>query len=200
VVYFVGIKMSQKKKVGILGGSFDPVHFGHINLALCLKESCMLDEVLFIPAGVSPFKESAPPVVSSEHRLKMLKLALAPIKEFRVIDWELNRQGPSYTIDTVRTLAEDSSLELHLLIGDDHRDSFHLWKDADELVRLAPLLIGTRGSSSEGKHQQLLGKKVLIPILDISSTLIRSRLSQKKYCGHLMPASVLDYIGHHHLY
>ncbi len=191
--------MNKKVKVGVLGGSFDPVHFGHLNLALSLKETCLLDEVLFVPAGISPFKEGAPPVVSSEHRLAMLKLAIAPIKGFRVIDWELKEKGPSYTIDTVRKLSEDPSLQLHLLLGDDHIASFQRWKEADELIRLAPPLIGTRGSA-DPLQQTPPGKRVNIPVLDISSTVIRDRLSQKKYCGHLMPASVLDYIAQHRLY
>jgi nicotinate-nucleotide adenylyltransferase len=191
-------------KVGILGGSFDPVHFGHLNLAVSLKEICMLDEVLFVPTGISPFKEGAPPIASSEHRLAMLELAIAPIKGFRAIDWELSVKGLSYTIDTVRKLSEDSSLELHLLIGDDHRVSLHRWKDADELIRLASPLIGTREGEETFKQSSLLktlqGRQVKIPVFDISSTFIRGRFSQKKYCGHLVPASVLDYIRQHNLY
>lgn len=192
--------MIKKMKVGILGGSFDPVHFGHLNLALCLLESCGLDEVYFIPAKVSPFKENAAPRVSSAHRQEMLKLATSPIKEFRVIDWELNDTGPSYTINTVRKLSQDTSLELYLLLGDDHLASFHRWKEADELVKLAPLLIGARDSRAQPMQNAPVHQRVKIPILDISSTLIRERLSQKKYCGHLVPASVLDYIREHRLY
>jgi nicotinate-nucleotide adenylyltransferase len=190
--------MSAKKKMGILGGSFDPVHFGHMNLALSLMESCLLDGVFFVPAGTSPFKEAAPAVASAEHRLQMLKRAISPIEKFHVIDWELSDQGPSYTIHTVRTLAADNSLELHLLVGSDHRASLHLWKEVDELLRLAPPLIGTR--SLEAMQQSFVGTVVVIPLFDISSTSIRARLSQKKYCGHVLPASVLDYIAYHHLY
>lgn len=191
--------MSKKIKVGILGGSFDPVHFGHLNLAIALKETCHLDEVFFVPTGISPFKMETPPVVSSEHRLSMLKLAIKPIKEFRVIDWEINQKGPSYTIDTVRRLSEDPSLQLHLLLGDDHLASFQLWKEGDELIRLAPPLIGTR-LGEDSSHSIPQGKRVNIPVFDISSTGIRARLSQKKYCGHLVPASVLDYIAQYSLY
>ncbi len=184
----------KKKKVGILGGSFDPVHFGHINLAISLKEACDLNEVLFVPARISPFKTEAPPVASSEHRLNMLKLAISGILEFRLIDWELDAEGPSYSIDTVRKLSEDPSLELHLLIADDQAGSFHLWKEAEELSKLAPPLIGMRRTSRDQKGG------VKMPVLEISSTFIRERLSQKKYCGHLVPASVLDYIARNNLY
>lgn len=183
----------MKKKVGIFGGTFDPVHFGHLNLAVSLMETCSLDEVLFFPAGLSPFKESARPTASAEHRLAMLALAVAPVKKFRLIDWEIKANGPSYTIDTVRRLSEDPSLELHLLIGEDHLATLSRWKEADELIRLAPPLVAAR----EGKGG---GKTVKIPLFEISSTDVRQRLTQKKYCGHLVPASVLDYIQKHQLY
>lgn len=190
--------MGHIMKVGIFGGTFDPVHFGHLNLAIALKELCLLDEVLFIPARVSPFKENTPPIASPEHRLAMLKLATQPINGFRVIDWEINHEGSSFTIDTVRKLSENSSNELHLLLSDDQVSNFYLWKEADELARLAPPLIGTR---ENGETLQILNaKKVKTPILEISSTLIRQRLSKKMYCGCLLPSSVLDYIERHRLY
>jgi nicotinate-nucleotide adenylyltransferase len=190
--------MSVKKKMGVLGGRLNPTHFGHLNLALSLMESCKLDGVFFVPAGISPFKEKAPPIASGEHRLEMVKRAIAPIQEFCAIDWEVRAPGPSYTIHTVRKLAEDQSLELHLLIGSDHVASLDRWKEVDKLLHLAPPFVGTR-SGSELQHLQM-GKEVGISLLEISSTSIRARLSKKKYCGHLVPGSVLDYIAHHHLY
>lgn len=193
----------SKKNVGILGGSFDPVHFGHLNLALCLMESCALDEVLFVPTSISPFKENAPPAASAEQRLAMLKIALAPLKKFRIVDWEIHSKGPAYTIDTVRKISEDHSLKLHLLIGEDHLTSFHRWKDVEELVQLAPPLIGARetaGKSSSSLVEKLHLVRIKIPLFDISSTTVRERLAQKKYCGHLVPAPVLEYIQQNHLY
>lgn len=196
--------MSTKKKVGILGGSFNPVHLGHLNLAVSLKEACNLDEVLFVPAGLSPFKENAPPAVAGEHRLAMLKLAIASIGGFQVIDWELNSKGPSFTIDTVRKLSEDKTLDLRLLVGEDHFASFYRWKEAEELLRLAPPLVGSRGAEVKAGAGTLLKKleegRVTIPLFDISSTAVRERLLQKKFCGHLVPAAVLDYISLHRLY
>lgn len=188
-----------KKKVGIFGGSFDPIHFGHLNLALSLKEACLLEEVLFVPASISPFKEDSPPASSSEHRLAMLQLAILQIEGFRLLDWEIQGKAPSYTIDTVKRLSEDPSLQLHLLLGSDQVANFSLWKETQELVRLAPPLIGTRGNSE--RCPLLLGsQRINIPLFDISSTQIRQRLNKKLYCGHLLPASVLDYIARHDLY
>ncbi len=196
--------MTMKKKVGILGGSFDPPHFGHLNLAISLQEACLLDEVLFVPAGLSPFKKNALPVAPSIHRLAMLELAIDPILKFRVLDSELHDKGPSYTIDTVRKLSEDPTLELHLLIGEDHFAFFHRWKEPEELMRLAPPLIGVRAHQPLGDftpvQQKLQKGKVAIPLFDVSSTAVRMRLAQKKYCGHLVPSIVLDYILKHNLY
>jgi nicotinate-nucleotide adenylyltransferase len=187
------------KKVGILGGSFDPVHFGHLNLAISLKELCALDEVLFIPAGISPFKESTPPVAASNHRLTMLQMAVAPVPGARVLDWELAAEGPSYTIDTVRRLSADSSVKLHLLVGEDHLASLSCWKESAELFRLAPPLIGARDIQSQAAYSEE-GSFFRIPLFDISSTRVRERLAQKKYCGHLVPAPVLAYIEKNRLY
>ncbi len=187
----------MKKKIGILGGSFDPVHFGHLNLAICLMESCALDEVLFIPTRLSPFKEHIPPIASAEHRLAMLKKALAPLPQFKIIDWEIHGQGPAYTIDTVRKLITPS-VQLHLLLGEDHLSSLDRWKEGEELIRLAPPLIGSRKTSDTPIAAPF--PRIKIPLLEISSTTIRERLAHKKYCGHLVPAIVLDYIHQNHLY
>jgi len=194
----------HKKKIGILGGTFDPIHFGHINLALSLKETCRLEEVLFVPAKVSPFKLTAPPMATSEQRCEMLKLAIAPIRGFRVVEYEIETEGPSYTIDTIRKIIADPTIEPHLLVGEDHLSSFRSWKESEELIKLAPPLIGARGIAFKGGTDPellaLSNLKINIPLFDISSTAVRERLLQKKYCGHLVPQVVLDYIARHRLY
>jgi nicotinate-nucleotide adenylyltransferase len=187
------------KKVGILGGSFDPIHLGHLNLATSLKQLCRLDEVIFVPAFCSPFKGDSPPQASPEDRLKMVALAIADVPEFALIDWEIHAKTPSYTIDTVRRLSKDRTLQLHLLLGDDQVADFSLWKEAEELVRLSPPLIGTR-LGKEVNFPIPGSKSVKIPIFEASSTQIRERLSKKLPCEHLLPASVLDYIRKHQLY
>lgn len=194
------------KKIGILGGSFDPVHFGHLNLAVHMIEACGLDEILFVPASVSPFKENAPPIASAQQRKEMLALAIQPIESFRLLDWELQGKGPSFTIDTVRRLcSENSSSQFHLLLGDDQLEGLPRWKEADELIHMAPPFIGTRERAGLAKapiefQEKLLKAQVKIPRFEISSTEIRKRLSEKKYCGHLVPTSVLNYIEKNLIY
>lgn len=168
------------KRVGFFGGSFDPIHFGHIGLAVHLMESHKLDRVIFCPAFCSPFKKDAPPHVSPEHRLKMLTLAL-DLPQFQISTLELEREGPSYTVDTLRALQKESETELRLLLSTETAQHLDRWKESAEIVKIAPPLIAPR--------------EILI-----SSTIIRTRLKKNLYCGHLIPSKALDYIHAHHLY
>lgn len=185
---------------GFFGGSFDPVHFGHINLALQMAEIHNLREVLFCPAFCSPFKKGNPPQATPRQRLEMLQLALKEIPRLRVISLEIDRGGVSYTIDTLRIL-EKEGLKLHLILSEDSAVHFDRWKESDEILRIAPPLIGTRKNSHlENLPEQL--KKGFTPtrMMEISSTEIRERLKKKMYCGHLVPGKALDYIHANRLY
>lgn len=192
--------MPLKKTIGLFGGSFDPIHFGHINLAIQLMEIHRLDEVIWMPAHCSPFKTSAPPHASPKDRLAMLKAALEGIPQFRILPLELERHGPSYTIDTVRALSSENA-SLRLLLSEEAAAHFSQWKEADELLRLAPPLIGGRRAGDPPRLPDAL-RPAFTPtrILEISSTEVRERLKKKLYCGHLIPAKALDYIHLHHLY
>lgn len=193
----------MKRKVGLYGGSFDPIHWGHIHLALELKEKHQLDQVLFCPAFCSPFKTATPPIASAKHRFEMVRLAVEDIPGCEALSMEIDRQGPSYAIDTVRALSCES-LQLHLLLSEETAQHFDLWKDAFELTRLAPPLIGTRGERPMALPSSLkepLRKGLTAThVIDISSTQVRQRLRQNLYCGHLVPRKALDYILAHHLY
>ena len=167
------------RKVGFFGGSFDPIHFGHISLALCLLEKYNLDRILFCPAAVSPFKTGSPPVASGKDRVEMLKLALDH-PQFKISTIELDRGGTSFTIDTICELSKE--YELNLLLSDEAAaGGLEKWKESEALQKMAPPLIGARSR-------------------EISSTGIRKRLSKKLYCGHLVPLKALDYIQANQLY
>lgn len=170
----------MRKRIGFFGGSFDPIHFGHLSLAIHLFENHQLDEVLFCPAFCSPFKTETPPIADGKHRLAMLKAVLSEIPHFKICTLELDRKGPSYTIDTIRSLKKEEE-SYHLLLSEETSAHFAEWKEAKELMHLAPPLTGPREMA-------------------VSSTLIRERLKKRLYCGHLVPAKALDYIQAHHLY
>jgi nicotinate-nucleotide adenylyltransferase len=194
-------------KVGFFGGTFDPIHFGHLNLAIELMERYHLDEVVFCPAAVSPLKEKTPPRVAAKHRKKMVALAIEPITRFSLLTEEVDREGPSFTFDTLSILKKQRKdvKAWHLILGEDTLQDFSLWKKAEELVSLAPPLVGSRtGAIREDLplflKNGLRGGVVKIPLIDVSSTVIRNRLEQGLYCGHLIPAKVLDYIYQNQLY
>ena len=194
------------EKVGVFGGSFDPIHFGHINLALQLYEKKLVDKIIFIPARCSPFKVDKPPKADGKHRINMLKLALEELAFASIDDIELKRDGISYTIDTIKLLKEKFT-HLRLIAAQDVACEIHKWKNYQDIIEMAPLIIGKREEylpNLQGMDENLKNmiNKNLIPIknMDISSTDIRERLKNSLYCSHLVSAKVLDYIYQHKLY
>lgn len=195
-----------KTKVGFFGGTFDPIHFGHLNLALSILEANQLKQVFFSPANYSPEKKKNPPIAPKEARKEMIELAIEDIPEFTVIEDEIEREGPSYTIDTIRALEKrHPHMQFHLILGKDVLDRLAEWKEVEELLALAPPLIGARPGNHLPSLPTDLKKKIKagetpIPTMEISATEIRQRLREGKYCGHLLPAKVIDYIKQHRLY
>jgi nicotinate-nucleotide adenylyltransferase len=194
-------------RIGLLGGSFDPIHFGHIHLALSLFEKLGLDEVWFIPSLLNPLKSNGPPI-DFKHRFDMVRLALKGLSKFKVLDIEEKRPPPSFTIDTVRQLKilhpDD---QFFLILGDDNINGLKNWKEITQLFELAPPIFGTRLRPIDvEKHLDpsliplIRNGIVSIPALEISSSEIRERLKNKLYCDHLIPAGVLDYIKQNGLY
>lgn len=206
------LEWAKPKKIGLFGGTFDPLHFAHLNLAMELKEKRELDEVWFIPAKINPHKYLSLPV-SSDHRLAMLKLALKNYTDFIIKDLELHRDPPSYSVDTIRLILSEENKkpnprEFYWLMGEDGLYTFEQWHQPEEIVKIIPLLIGTRSLEkaweSQIKSPTLLQaiKKGLtkVPLLDISGTALRLRLSRGLICNHLIPSAVLSYIKQNQLY
>jgi len=191
-------------KIGFFGGSFDPIHLGHINLAIQIFEQKGLDKILFCPTRISPMKQDAPPIEGPEHRWNMLHLSLAGLP-FEPLDAELVRPPPSFTIDTLKDIQAE---ELFLILAEDAAYGLDQWKDVEELLTLAPPLIGTRFGFDPEKLNRLpqnIKLKVSagmcqIQAMDISSTTIRERLEKRLYCGHLLSEKVIDYILDNDLY
>jgi nicotinate-nucleotide adenylyltransferase len=202
---------SSKKKVGLYGGTFDPIHLGHINLAIALKEKHSLNEIWFIPTQINPLKLDCGPSSSMEDRIEMVRLAIQDIPYFRLKDLESHREAPSYTIDTLRELLKnkDEGNEYFLLLGQDAIAGFFHWKLVDEIVQKIPLLIASRSGvwhdNYTNNHDPLVVEAIRKGLtqtryMDISSTEIRLRLREGLYCGHLLPASVFEYIFKNRLY
>ncbi|MBA3722293.1 MAG: nicotinate (nicotinamide) nucleotide adenylyltransferase [Parachlamydiaceae bacterium] len=197
------------KKVGLFGGSFDPIHFGHLNLAFELMEKCGLDEVWFIPAKINPHKIKAAPL-ESNHRLAMVGLAIKDIPQFKVNDIEYHLPTPSYTLHTLQALlaqTREKECQFYLLLGEDSFSGFSQWYKPEEIVKLVPILVGSRTGEWANSDQLDIIKGnenkirfVKTNLMDISSTDLRLRLSKKLYCGHLIPSEVLSYIHQNKLY
>ena len=171
-----------------------------------MLERHRLFKIFFCPAYISPHKQGRPPVAPKHHRKAMAALAIHPVKEFQLLDWELEQEGPSYTIDTMRRLKKLHPQEpVRLILGEDALKEFFAWKEVEELVHLAPPLIGSRLGTPPADMPPVIQRAVLAGItktseMEISSTEVRERLAQGKYCGHLVPAKVLDYIHQNQLY
>jgi nicotinate-nucleotide adenylyltransferase len=196
-------------KVGILPGTFDPIHIGHIHLALSMIGERGLDRVLFVPTPLSPFKVHLPPVASANDRYCMVKIALSEIENVEVSDVEMDRQGPCYTIDLVRALQKNNSRDsYYLLLASDVLSGFSKWKDVSSLIKMAPPLIGQRpGCEHFDLDQFSKNDREIIEkgytgtsLLEVSSTEIRNRLAKKACVDQLVPPKVLDYICDHRLY
>lgn len=193
-------------RTGFFGGTFDPIHNGHLNLALSLLEAHGLDRVLFCPANRSPGKKENGPIAPNEMRKKMVELAIAKIPQFALCDLELKREGPSYTIETIRLLIKQNPNEtFFLILGEDMLEGLEKWKEVETLLELAPPLVGTRPSNGvktlpKSIQDKVVKGRTLIQQMEISSTLLRERLHKKMYCGHLIPSKVLDFIEEKRLY
>lgn len=183
--------MIPPQKLGLYGGSFDPIHIGHLILARDAMESLGLDRMVFIPAGISPHKLSDPPA-PAEIRLAMVRAAIADEPDFACDDCEVRREGPSFAIDTVREfIARNPGCEIHYFIGEDNVDALDTWREIGELRRLAQLRVFPRGDHPDSKA----GRRV-----DISSTEIRNRIASGLSVRYLVPDAVCDIMTSHRLY
>lgn len=190
------------KQIGFFGGTFDPIHFGHLNLAMELLEKGKLDEILFCPAHCSPFKVKKPPIATPQERYEMLAAVLADFPSCEITPIEIERKGPSYTIDTLRQLQKKGT-QYRLILSEEAVERFHEWHEPEELLRLAPPIIGSRSvaHSWSGPYGEKLKKNIVkTSLFDISSTEVRERLRRKLCCAHLIPQKALDYINQNDLY
>jgi nicotinate-nucleotide adenylyltransferase len=189
------------RRIGIYGGTFNPIHNAHLLVAQTALESLNLDQVIFIPAGIPPLKGTHQ-LVSGEQRLAMVQLAIADNPNFLLDDFEVRRgDQKSFTIDTVRFLRSRHSdaVELFLILGDDCVSKLHHWKGIDELQRLVHFVCVNRLHIAAPANTPPL-TKITMPTLPISSTQLRERIAAGQSVCNLTPAVVADYIERHGLY
>jgi len=199
-------------RIGIFGGTFDPVHFGHLILAEQCREQGRLDHVLFVPSARPPHKQEQP-LTPFDRRAEMLALAVAGQPAFRVDDLEKGRPGPSYTADTLAEIhSRQGDDELFLLIGSDVLPDLANWHEPGRILQLAALLVVARPGWSIWSSEQLAGTlrvadaatvrltTVRAPLIDISSRDLRRRASQGRSLRYLLPRAVEAYIQTHRVY
>jgi len=193
----------DRERIGIFGGSFDPPHLAHLIAGELAVEEFGLAKMLYIPAGISPLKQ-AEHRTSAEHRLAMIKLAIAGNSHFEVSDLELQRPGPSYTIDTLHELRKQYPMqEFYLFIGFDNLMSFERWKDPEGILTEAKVIAMARPGSSRNKLPVQFADRAQIfdiPLLDTSSTLVRDRIHAGKSVRYMIPEAVEEYILKNNLY
>ena len=199
-------------RLGLFGGTFDPIHLGHMILAEHCREACRLDRVLFIPAGQPPHKTERQ-ITPGRQRLEMVELAIAGHPAFAASSIELDHEGPSYSVHTVAALAgEHTGAELFFLIGSDSLADLPLWYQPARLAELATIVVATRPGSERPDFAPLravLGTAAIerieqhiveIPLIQISSSAIRARAAAGLSIRFLVPRAVECYVETHGLY
>jgi nicotinate-nucleotide adenylyltransferase len=188
-------------KVGIFGGTFDPIHHGHLITAQSVREIRDLDKIIFIPSFISPHKADVNSA-SPEHRMSMLKLAVDGIDFFEVSDYEIKKEGISYTVDTLKEFKKKYD-ELEFIIGYDNIFKFHTWKNPDEIMKITKILVLKRKSSLPPPHEDKYVKSALFVEtrgIEISATDIREKVKQGMPIHYLVPEKVKEYIYSFNLY
>jgi nicotinate-nucleotide adenylyltransferase len=194
--------------IGILGGTFDPIHIGHLVVAEEARTKLGLSEVLFVPAG-QPWLKQARDITPAAHRVEMVRRAIADNPYFKLSTLEVDHPGPSYTVDTLTLLQKQlgSQASLFFILGRDTLAELPLWKEPQRVIQLCRLVVPPRLGSRDLKH---LGKAIPgllerviqldMPVIGISSSEIRHRIAQGLPIRYLVPSVVEKYIAEHRIY
>lgn len=201
-----------RKSILLFGGTFDPIHNGHLVVAQYVAKHLGIDKVYIIPAAISPHKLDKK-ITSGQHRYEMAKLATRGMDLFEVSDCELHRPGASYTFDTIYHFEKKyPQAKLHWLIGADCLEHLHNWYRVDKLVTHCTIVTASRPGFrfavnkylhdvlDDEKIEEIRSHIIATPLLDISSTAIRECISANKDCSGMTPAVILEYISQHNLY
>ena len=190
-------------RIGVFGGTFDPPHVGHLLLAADASDALRLDRLIFVPAGSQPFKVDTPPLASGPDRLEMLRLAVSGDSKYAVDAAEINREGLSYTVDTLEHLAgQYAGSDLFFLLGQDAFAGFQQWRKPERILELSTLALMMRSGAAEVEELRKAKRLVVLSTrrVDVSSTEIRDRLRKKKSIRGFVPESVERFIEARGLY
>ncbi|GAX89227.1 nicotinate-nucleotide adenylyltransferase [Effusibacillus lacus] len=197
-------------RMGLFGGTFDPIHIGHLVAARLAKEALQLDRVIFIPSGIPPHK-SGREITPAGNRFEMVKLAVEQEPDFSVSDWEIRREVPSYTVDTLESFASQfPDDELYFIVGADMLYDFPNWHNPGRILEICQVIGMTRPGFALDECRTLLRTSMLLPEhrihfvempgLEISSTWLRDRLRQRRSVHYLIPDRVIRFIEENGLY
>lgn len=204
--------------IGIIGGTFDPIHFGHLRPALEIMEQLSLQSVRFIPSATPPHRWK--PEASADSRLEMVKLAIKGVEQFQIDDREYHREGPSYTVDTLTSIRKDigKNTPVCMILGMDAFEHFSKWKGWQEILELVHLVISSRPGYEKIQKKDWMRQHLTEEVadlqnspagriffassnqFDISATYIRKQISSGKSAQYLTPKSVNKYILRNNLY
>jgi nicotinate-nucleotide adenylyltransferase len=194
--------------VGVLGGTFDPIHIGHLVIAEEARTKLGLSEVLFVPAG-QPWLKQDRDITPAVHRVEMVRRAIADNPQFKLCTLEVDRPGPSYTVDTLTMLQNQlgSKASLFFILGRDTLAELPLWKEPQEVMQLCKLVVPPRIGARDLRHLEkaipgLLDKVIQLdmPVIGISSSEIRQRIAQGLPIRYLVPPEVEEYITEQRIY
>ena len=183
--------MVEKRRIGIIGGTFNPIHLGHLMIAEVACESFNLEKVIFVPAKVPPHKQHD--VIDSRHRYAMTAAAVSDNPNFEISDVEMRREGPSYTVDTIQhfKVLYGPNVEFYFIAGTDTIRALPTWKFIEELLDEVHFIGATR---REKIHL------MEVPEMKLSATYLRERLRSGKTVRYMLPKCVVEYIEEHHIY
>lgn len=192
------INIDKKRKVGILGGTFNPPHLGHLIIADQVKDQLGLEKILFLPSAQPPHAKGKT-TIKAKYRAKMVEKAIEEYPEFELDQTEIERGGKSYTFDTIKALSEQNpDIEYYFIIGADMVEDLPSWYKVEELVRLVQIIAVNRPSYSVETPYPLIF--IDVPNIEISSSIIRQKIADRCSVKFLLPDKVLDYIESEGLY
>ena len=202
----------MQMRLGIFGGSFNPVHYGHLLLAETCREQARLDEVWFVPNALSPLKQDQPPA-ADKHRVEMLQLAIGGHEPFRLCTMEIDRGGISYTVDTLMQISsEQPAAALYFLMGADSLVDLRKWREPQRICDLAlPLVVRRHGSPepqwealaallNPSRLAQVRQMTIDMPLIDLSASDLRRRAAAGQSMRYRTPRGVEKYIQTHRVY